>query len=242
MNLVVTELAPHHDRSDFDCGEPALNQFLQRLARQQSARDFSKSYVACQPDLPQIFGFYTISSGSIDFAHWSPDLRLPRYPVPVARLGRLAVDTRAQGLGIGRVLLSHAVNLALMLSAHIGLYALIVDANGDGIADVILAGRNDTSDQILCILSEGNGYSVMKIEDYGILPDPKTEEHYDEGKKEYGLNTCLGLFRFEKSARNPVFEVKIPQESDSNGNPLNDGAIITYYFENGTFVRESEVL
>ncbi|MDP2680482.1 MAG: GNAT family N-acetyltransferase [Rhodoferax sp.] len=131
MNLVVTELAPHHDRSDFDCGEPALNQFLQRLARQQSARDFSKSYVACQPDLPQIFGFYAISSGSIDFAHWSPDLRLPRYPVPVARLGRLAVDTRAQGLGIGRVLLSHAVNLALMLSAHIGLYALIVDAKDE---------------------------------------------------------------------------------------------------------------
>jgi GNAT superfamily N-acetyltransferase len=134
MNLLVTELAPWHDRADFDCGEPALNQFLQRLARQQSARDFSKTYVACQPDLPQIFGFYAISSGSIDFAHWPTELRLPRYPVPVARLGRLAVDTRAQAQGIGRVLLSHAVNLALMLSAHIGLYALVVDAKDEAAA------------------------------------------------------------------------------------------------------------
>lgn len=131
MNLLVTELAARHDRVDFDCGEPALNQFLQRLARQQSTRDFSKTYVACQPESPQIFGFYAISSGSIDFAHWSPELRLPRYPVPVARLGRLAVDTRAQGQGIGRVLLSHAVNLALMLSGHIGLYALVVDAKDE---------------------------------------------------------------------------------------------------------------
>lgn len=134
MNLLVTELAPRHNRADFDCGEPALNQFLQRLARQQSSRDFSKTYVVCQPDLPQIFGFYTISSGSIDFAHWSPQLRLPRYPVPVARLGRLAVDTRAQGQGIGQVLLSHAVNLALMLSNHIGLYALVVDAKDEAAA------------------------------------------------------------------------------------------------------------
>lgn len=134
MNLLVTELAARHDLGDFDCGEPALNQFLQRLGRQQSVRDFSKTYVVCQPDLPQIFGVYAISSGSIDFAHWSPELRLPRYPVPVVRLGRLAVDKRAQGQGIGQVLLSHAVNLALMLSNHIGLYALVVDAKDEAAA------------------------------------------------------------------------------------------------------------
>lgn len=121
-------------------------------------------------------------------------------------------------------------------------FALIVDANGDGMADVILAGRNDTSDQILCVLSKGNGYLVMTIENYGILSNPKTEEHYDEGKKEYGLNTCLSLYTFERSSRNPIFELQIPQESDINGNLIHDGAIITYYFENGTFLSESEVL
>lgn len=121
-------------------------------------------------------------------------------------------------------------------------FALIVDANGDGMTDVILAGRNDTSDQILCILSEGNGYFVMTIENYGILSNPKTEEHYDEGKKEYGLNACLSLYTFERSSRNPIFELQIPQESDINGNLIHDGAIITYYFESGTFLSESEVL
>jgi GNAT superfamily N-acetyltransferase len=131
MKPVITELGPQHDRTAFDCGAPALNQFLQRLARQQSARDFSKTYVACLPDAPQILGFYAISSGSVDFAHWPVGLRLPRYPVPVARLGRLAVDRRSQGQGVGAVLLSHAVSLALQLSERIGLYALVVDAKDE---------------------------------------------------------------------------------------------------------------
>jgi len=131
MKLLITELSPHHDRAGFDCGETALNHFLQRLARQQSARDFSKTYVASLPDAPQIFGFYAISSGSIDFASWPPTLRLPRYPVPVARLGRLAVDRRAQGQGVGAALLSHSVRLATTLSDQIGLYALVVDAKDD---------------------------------------------------------------------------------------------------------------
>jgi len=134
MKLVIGELSSHHDRAAFDCGEPVLNQFLQRLARQQSARDFSKTYVASPPDAPQILGFYAISSGSIDFANWPPTLRLPRYPVPVARLGRLAVDKLAQGQGVGAALLSHAVNSALMLSEQIGLYAMVVDAKDDAAA------------------------------------------------------------------------------------------------------------
>jgi len=131
MKLVISELRPEHDRSAFDCGEPALNQFLQRLARQQSARDFNKTYVACRTDSPQILGFYAISSGSVDFAHWSSSMRLPRYPVPVVRLGRLAVDQRVQGQGVGAALLSHAVLLALQLFDQIGVFAVVVDAKDE---------------------------------------------------------------------------------------------------------------
>jgi len=131
MNLVIAELGLSHDRAGFDCGEPALNQFLQRFARQQSARDFSKTYVACAPNAPQILGFYSLSAGSVAFAHWDAKLHLPRYPVPVARLGRLAVAKSQQGQGIGAALLSHAVRLAVLLSGQIGLYAVVVDAKDD---------------------------------------------------------------------------------------------------------------
>lgn len=134
MTLLVTELASHHDRSDFDCGEPALNQYLQRLARQQSARNFSKTYVVVPAGEAQILGFYSISAGGVDFENWPQNLRLPRYPTPVVRIGRLAVDARSQGRGVGAVLLRHALGLALRLSDSVGLNAVVVDAKNPEVA------------------------------------------------------------------------------------------------------------
>jgi GNAT superfamily N-acetyltransferase len=131
MSLVVSGLAPHHNRTDFDCGEPALNHFLQRLARQQADRDFNRTYVACGPGESRIHGFYSISSASISFENWPAELRLPRYPAPVARIGRLAVDTRSQGQGVGAALLTHAMSLAVALAQQIGLYAVVVDAKDE---------------------------------------------------------------------------------------------------------------
>ena len=128
MTLVITLLARHHDRKDFDCGEPALNSFLKNLARQQGERDFNRTYVAVAEGESRIRGYYSVSSASIDFENWPADLHLPRYPVPAARIGRLAVDTRGQGLGVGAALMRHAMQLATSLSRQIGLYAVIVDA------------------------------------------------------------------------------------------------------------------
>lgn len=139
MNLRITGLEKHHDRAHFDCGEPQLNAYLQRLARQQAQRDFSRTYVAHGVDeagseTPRIQGFYAISSGSIDFKNLPAALKLPRYPVPVARIGRLAVDLRAQGLGVGAALLLHAMQLSALLAQQIGLYALVVDAKQEAAA------------------------------------------------------------------------------------------------------------
>ena len=134
MTLVITALARHHDRNDFDCGEPALNNFLQRLARQQAERDFNRTYVAASKDDARIRGFYAMSSASIDFENWPAGLRLPRYPVPVARIGRLAVDVREQGTGVGDALLRHAMHLGASLATQIGLYALVVDAKNEEVA------------------------------------------------------------------------------------------------------------
>ncbi len=134
MTLVISALERHHDRNDFDCGEPALNQFLQRLARQQADRDFNRTYVATLQGESQIQGFYAISSASIDFENWPAVLRLPRYPVPVARIGRLGVDLRAQGRGIGVDLLHHAMNLVASTAEKIGLFAVVVDAKNEAVA------------------------------------------------------------------------------------------------------------
>ena len=134
MSIRIGGLERHHDRNDFDSGEPELNTFLQRLARQQSDRDFSRTYVAAVPGEARIRGYYAISSASIDFKNLPSTLKLPRYPVPVARIGRLAVDLREQDNGVGGALLTHAMRLAASLAQQIGLYALVVDAKNEAVA------------------------------------------------------------------------------------------------------------
>lgn len=121
-------LAAGHRRDEFDCGEPALNEFLKCYARQQAERDFSRTYVAVADDGVRILGFHAISTGAIDFRNWPPGLRLPRYPIPVARIGRLAVAVSAQGTGIGAALLDHALRLSATLAERVGLHAVVVDA------------------------------------------------------------------------------------------------------------------
>jgi GNAT superfamily N-acetyltransferase len=121
-------LAARHRRDDFDCGEPALNDFLRRYARQQADRDFSRTYVAVAEDGVRVLGFHSVSTGAIDFCNWPPGLHLPRYPVPVARIGRLAVDARAQGAGVGAILLDHALRLSAAMADRIGLHSVVVDA------------------------------------------------------------------------------------------------------------------
>lgn len=134
MSFVIAALERHHDRNDFDCGEMALNDFLQRLARQQADKDFNRTYVAIEQGKARIHGFYSVSSASIDFQNWPAALCLPRYPVPVLRIGRLAVDLRTQGKGIGVALLQHAMHLAASTAEKIGLYAVVVDAKNEAVA------------------------------------------------------------------------------------------------------------
>ena len=128
MPARIELLAAGHRRDEFDCGEPALNEFLRRYARQQAERDFSRTYVAVADDGARILGFHAVSTGAIDFRNWPSGLHLPRYPVPVARIGRLAVDLGVQGSGVGAALLDHALRLSATMAERIGLHAVVVDA------------------------------------------------------------------------------------------------------------------
>ncbi|MCB0408094.1 MAG: GNAT family N-acetyltransferase [Bdellovibrionales bacterium] len=123
------------DRDSFDCGISELNNFLKAKARQNQKAGFNKTFVAIQPEVSEkkVLGFYSLSMGEVDLSLLPEELRkkLPRHPVPVARLGRLAVDVTTQGQGLGKLLLVDAMMKVLSASGSVGVYALLVDAKDE---------------------------------------------------------------------------------------------------------------
>jgi GNAT superfamily N-acetyltransferase len=123
-----------HDRRSFDCGSPALNEYLDRYARQNHASGGAKTFVAVSPAAPaRVLGFYSISPGSIAFTRVPAKLSkgLGHYEVPVFRLGRLAVDRSVQGRGLGGDLLLAAGERTLAVAAEVGGVALAIDAKDE---------------------------------------------------------------------------------------------------------------
>lgn len=118
-------LTKRHQRSEFDCGHAALSSFLREYARQNQDENIGRTYVATRPSDPRVMGFFTLTVASVhrDDLTAADARRLPRYPVPVARLGRLAVDKSARGLGLGRELLLHAMAVSLRVADIIGVFA-----------------------------------------------------------------------------------------------------------------------
>ncbi len=126
---VVELLAPYHARTDFDCGVDSLNLFLQQQAGQNSKRDFSQTFVVVsEAESPHIIGYYTLAMSSLDFNQLPKQKHLPRYPIPIAQLGRLAVDLQHRGRHIGEYSLFHALWRVQLLSQEIGVFAVEVKA------------------------------------------------------------------------------------------------------------------
>jgi len=127
-------LGRHHDRARFDCGVLALNEYLQRYARQNHESGGAKTFAATsKSDTTAVLGYYTISPGAIAFAKVPTTLtrKLGRYEVPVFRLGRLAVSLSVQGRGLGGDLLLAAGERALAVAQEVGGVALAIDAKDD---------------------------------------------------------------------------------------------------------------
>lgn len=129
--LVVERLdGDVHDRTGFDCREPELNDYLRFTARQHADKGYAQVWVAVgEPRSSEVIGYYALSMTSL-----APD-EVPRRAgvrkVPALLLGRLAVDHRYQGQGIGVRLLIDAHRRALLVARHVGVHALIVDALHD---------------------------------------------------------------------------------------------------------------
>ena len=127
-------LTRQHDRAAFDCGVPALNEYLQLYARQNHESGGAKTFVAVSPGRPTtILGYYTISPGSIAFTKTPATVarKLGRYEVPVFRLGRLAVSLAVQGHGLGGELLVAAGERAIAVAREVGGVALAIDAKDE---------------------------------------------------------------------------------------------------------------
>lgn len=127
--MTIVPLSDRHDRSQFDCGEPSLNLYLQGYAGQHDRRGFGRTYVAVSVASVLIRGYYTISSGSIGFE--TVPQNLPHHPVPIVLVGRLAVDRRSQGQGVGELLLVDALRRAHRVADELGIYAVVVEALSD---------------------------------------------------------------------------------------------------------------
>lgn len=120
-----------HDRAGFDCGVPALNDYLLRFADQHRRRGITSAFVLVDSDAPaKILGYYTLSAAEVDVADLgdADRKRLPRYPVPCFRMGRMATAADRRGQGIGRLLMGCAVDRCLKAREQVAAYALIVDA------------------------------------------------------------------------------------------------------------------
>ena len=131
--LTVEPLASHHDRASFSCGEPSPDRYIRRQASQDARRRVARVFVASGEPPGRVAGYYTLSAASFERDDLPAEVakRLPHYPVPAAVVGRLAVDLRSQGSGLGEVLLLDAIRRVVRAGDTIGVYAVVVDALHD---------------------------------------------------------------------------------------------------------------
>jgi GNAT superfamily N-acetyltransferase len=126
-----------HDRRGFECGVPVLDEYIQRFAEQHRRRGISSIFVLTDSAQPErILGYYTLSAAEVDAQRLTEVERkkLPRYPVPCFRMGRLACRSDQQGRGLGKLLVGCAVDRCLKARQQVAAYALIVDAKDDASA------------------------------------------------------------------------------------------------------------
>ena len=131
MAYFIRALDGDAQTAGFDCGEKALDEYLKHYASQDIKRGVARVFVASPAEQPQeVAGFYTLSAASIA-AETLPEKwrkKLPRYPVPVALLGRLAVGQQFQGQGLGSILLADACKRVAAASETLAVAAIVVDA------------------------------------------------------------------------------------------------------------------
>jgi predicted GNAT family N-acyltransferase len=127
--LKVEPIDKKHNVKVFDCGKDSLNTYLSRFAYKNDQSNISKTFVLID-DNDVTHGYYSICAASIEFEDLPNDLatRLPKYPIPCARLARLAITNSVKGKGMGAKLLIDALQKLHLASKEMGIKFVVVDA------------------------------------------------------------------------------------------------------------------
>jgi GNAT superfamily N-acetyltransferase len=122
-----------HERANFDCGVPVLDEWLATQASQFEKRDLARVYVLVAAGEATVKGYYALSSHRVSYEALPVDQAkgLPRIDLPVVLIGRLAVDRRVQGRRLGEFLLIDALRRAEYLAGKLGIRAVEVHAIND---------------------------------------------------------------------------------------------------------------
>ena len=130
MAWKIVQLSNEHDRTAFGCGVVSLDDFLQKLATQYEKRDCGRTYVLVRDGDNRVYGYYTIAAAGIPREEFPSKAakKLPKHPIPIVILARLAVDQSVKGQGRGRELLGNALGRIREIAEQLGVHAVFVDA------------------------------------------------------------------------------------------------------------------
>ncbi|NOX43433.1 MAG: GNAT family N-acetyltransferase [Gammaproteobacteria bacterium] len=131
-SLNIEPISKTHVRSQFSCGKPQLDLYLQQHARQNNKSNISKTFVAVDEE-NVVQAYYTLSAASIEFEELPNNIakNLPKYPIPAARIGKFAVNKNASRQGLGEKLLIDALQRIVNSNNQIAVKVILVDALDD---------------------------------------------------------------------------------------------------------------
>ena len=128
---MIELLNKKHNIKDFDCGKELLNSYLKNQASQDVKRKLSACFVLIENETKYVQGYYTLSNNSIPLSYFAEQIqkKLPKSytSIPTILLGRLAIDKKFQGQGIGKILLIDALKRSYEISKTIASFGIVVD-------------------------------------------------------------------------------------------------------------------
>lgn len=172
-------LDAQHRVDEFDCGKPALTDWLRRHARQAQGSGSARTFVSC--DGERVIGYFSLTVGQIDTLDVPEPVRRGmghQYPIPLVILARLAVDPDHQGQGLGFSLLQDAIRRTIVMAEHAGIRALLthpIDTNAEAFYRRFGFESTPTDErQLILLLKDARRYAAGTANRQGALKLPRS--------------------------------------------------------------------